>query len=330
MVTTTRRVTFQNGPIEIVGELHLPDEFSDQSSNAAIVIVTPGSSVKEQIGAVYGRYLAAEGFVTLAFDPAFQGESGGEPRDLESPAARIEDVRCAIDYLATLPFIDEERIGAVGICAGGGYAVSATMIDHRIKALGAVVPVNIGRAFRQAQPGAGSIIDALETIGKQRTTEARGGAPARLPWIPDTIEEAERQGVDRDTMDAVRFYRTPRGCNGNSTNRLLATSNALLLGFDAFHLAEVLLTQPVQIVVGGRLGTTFSFSDGKTLWEKARNAEDFFIVENAGHYEMYDTPKYVSQAIGRLARFFNTHLGMKDVVDGVEADAGSVHDRNAD
>lgn len=220
----------------------------------------------------------------------------------------MEDVRCAIDYLVTLPFVDEERIGALGICAGGGYATSAAMIEHRIKALGVVVPVNIGRAFRQAQPGAGSVADTLEQIGRQRTAEARGGAEQHMPWIPDTIEEAEKQGVDRDMMEAVRFYRTPRGYNANSTNRLLATSNALLLGYDAFHLAEELLTQPVQVVVAGRLGTTFSFGDGKTLQEKARNAEDFFVVEDAGHYDMYDDPGYVDQAVGRLVPFFAKHL----------------------
>lgn len=308
MATTTRRVTFRNGAIDIAGELHLPHGFSEQGAYAAIAIATPGSSVKEQIGAVYGTRLAQEGFVVLAFDPTFQGESGGQPRDLESPAARVEDVRCAIDHLVTLPFIDEDRVGALGICAGGGYATSAAMIDHRIRALGAVVPVNIGRAFRQSQPGANSIVEALEAMGRQRTAEARGGAEQRVPWLPDTIEAAETQGVDRDTMEAVRFYRTPRGYNVNSTNRLLAISNPLLLGYDAFHLAEELLTQPVQVVVAGRLGTTFSFGDGKTLQEKARNSGEFFIVEEAGHYEMYDTPGYVDQAVGRLAPFFDKYL----------------------
>lgn len=286
-----------------------------------MAVVTPGSSVKEQIGAVYGAKLAGEGFVVLTFDPAFQGESGGDPRDLESPASRIEDVRCAIDHLVTLPFVDEAGIGALGICAGGGYAVGAAMIDHRIAALGTVVPVNIGRAFRQSQPGAGSVVAALEAIGSQRTAEARGVAEQRMPWIPDTIEEAESQGVDDDTMEAVRFYRTSRGQHAGSTNRLLVRSSALLLGYDAFHLAEELLTQPLQIVVAGRLGTTFSFSDGKALQEKARQAEDIFVVHGAGHYEMYDTPSYVDQAVGRIAPFFNKHLAASS--KGVEAERSS-------
>ncbi len=308
MAITTRRVTFRNGALDIAGELHLPHGFIEQGAYAAIVVATPGSSVKEQIGAAYGSRLAQEGFVVLAFDPSFQGESSGEPRDLESPAARVEDIRCAIDHLMTLPFIAEDRVGALGICAGGGYATSAAMIDHRIRALGAVVPVNIGRAFRQSQPGANAIVEALEALGRQRTAEARGGAERREPWLPDTIEEAEMQGVDRDTMEAVRFYRTPRGYNANSTNRVLASSHPLLLGYDAFHLAEELLTQPVQVIVAGRLGTTFSFGDGKMLQERARNSEEFYIIEEAGHYEMYDMPSYVDQAVSRLALFFDKYL----------------------
>lgn len=89
------------------------------------------------------------------------------------------------------------------------------------------------------------------------------------------------------------------------------TSNAWLLGFDAFHLVEELLTQPVQVIVGGRLGLTFSYADGRTLWQKARNKEDFFVVEGAGHYELYDTSEYVDQAIGRLVLFFRKHLSKR-------------------
>ena len=112
-----KRVLFRNGNNDLVGHLKLPDGFREDATYAALVIVTPGSSVKEQIGAVYGSKRANKGFVTLAFDPSYQGESGGEPRDLEDPAARVEDVCCAIDHLFTLPYIGEERVGLLGICA---------------------------------------------------------------------------------------------------------------------------------------------------------------------------------------------------------------------
>jgi fermentation-respiration switch protein FrsA (DUF1100 family) len=310
MAEALRHVTFKNGRIDLAGDLHLPAGFSEQRSYAAIVIVTPGSSVKGQIGAVYGSRLADEGFIALAFDPSFQGESGGEPRDLEDPASRIEDVRSAIDYLVTLPFIGENRIAVLGICAGGGYAVSASLIEHRIKAIGTVVPVNIGRAFRQAHPDANAITDTLVAAGRQRTAEARGEVQRREPWLPDTPEAARAAGIeDRDTLEAIRYYRTPRGYDGNSTNRLLFRSNAALLGFDAFHLVPELLTQPLQVVVGGRLGTTFSYQDGKTLWEQARHKEAFHVIDGAGHYELYDTPEYVTEAMDRLASFYRKYLG---------------------
>ena len=309
MTIKARRVTFKNGEIEVVGNVWLPDGFDEHGSYPALVIVTPGSSVKEQIGTVYGGKMAGKGYVTLAFDPSYQGESGGTPRDLEDPAARVEDVRCAIDFLVTLPYVSHENIGVLGICAGGGYAANAALTEHRIKAVGVVVPVNMGRAFRQAQSEANAVTATLAAVAEQRTAEARGAEHRRDPWIPDSLEEAEAAGVnDPDTLDAITYYRTPRGYNCNSTNRLLFRSNALLLSFDAFHLVGELLTQPLQVIVGGRLGTTFSFSDGKTLWERARNKHDFMVVENAGHYEMYDKPENVDQAVERLGSFYGEHL----------------------
>lgn len=166
----------------------------------------------------------------------------------------------------------------------------------------------MGRAFRQGQPAAAAVAETLAEVGRQRTAEARGADMRREPWLPDTLEAAEKAGVDPDTLDAVRFYRTPRGYDAHSTNRLLFRSNAMLLGFDAFHLVPELLTQPLQVIVGGRLGTTFSYEDGKTLWERARFKEDFCVIEGAGHYELYDTPEYVAQAINKLVPFYRKHM----------------------
>lgn len=303
-----RSVSFRNGPNDIVGDLRVPENGTAKPF-AALVLATPGSSVKEQIGARYGARLAERGYVTLTFDPSHQGQSGGEPRDLEDPATRIEDIRCAVDFMMTLPFIDEERVGLLGICAGAGYAVSAAMIEHRFKALGTVVPVNIGRARRQGARTADGIRKMLEEVGRQRTVEARGGEPRRDPWIPDSAEAAQAAGItDRDLLDAVEFYRTPRGFSEHSTNRRYFTSLGPMIGFDAFHMVGELLTQPVQVIVAGRLGTTFSFADGQTLFEKSSNRRGFHVIEGAGHYDMYDKEPYVTEAVDNLDSFFGRHL----------------------
>lgn len=308
MAGERKSVTFKNGPIDIAADIRFPEGFDATKHYPALVVVTPGSSVKEQIGANYGQRMAERGYVTLVFDPSYQGRSGGEPRDLEAPAARVEDVRCAIDYLTTLPYVAEAGIGALGICAGGGYAVSAAMTEHRIKAVGTVVAVNVGRAFRQGIGKAGAVVQTLEAVGRQRTAEAGGADPKRDNWLPDSEEEAKAAGVDRDTADAVNYYRTPRGFNEHSTNRRYSTSDGPLLAFDAFHLVGELLTQPIQVIVAGRLGTTGSYEDGKLLCERARNAQDLMVVEGAGHYDMYDKPEYVIPAVNRLKAFYDKHL----------------------
>ncbi|TQS29473.1 alpha/beta hydrolase [Microbispora sp. KK1-11] len=309
-MASIQTASISRGSFELAGNLHLPEGFDTGRKHPAVIIATPGSSVKEQIGANYARALAQKGFVALAFDPAYQGQSGGEPRDLEDPAERVADLRYAVDFLTALDHVDAERIGVLGICAGGGYAVNAAMTDHRIKAVGTVVPVNIGRAFRAAVTASGSVAGLLKDVARQATAEARGGQPVRHPWIPDTVRDAESAGVtDIDVLQAVTYYRTPRGRHERSTNRRHYRSDALILGFDAFHLADELLTQPVQVIVAGEGGSTGSLEDGRQLTHLAREAEDILVIEGARHYEMYDEPEYIAQAVECLGKFFDKHLG---------------------
>lgn len=308
MPVEKRRVTFRNDDRILVGHLRLPDGFEAQHRYPSIVVVGPGSSVKEQAAAVYANKLAERGYLTLVFDPSYQGESEGSPRDRESPAVRVEDIRCAVDFLVTQPFVDEETIGLLGICAGGGYAVSAALIERRFKAIGTVVANDIGSAFRRMQHQASAVEAMLVAIGKQRTAEARGDAVKRVPWLP-SLEEVRAAGItDPSLLNAIDYYATPRGHSESRSNERLLVSDALLLGYDAFHLVGELLVQPLQVIVGGTLGTTFSYEAGKSLWERARNRRDFVVIDGADHYDMYDRPEYVDQAIGHLVALYDEQL----------------------
>ncbi|CAL9282509.1 alpha/beta hydrolase [Streptomyces sp. R02] len=302
-----QHLTIPRGPLELAADLHLPDDADSGTPLRSVVLSTPGSSVKEQIGANYASRLAARGIAALVFDPAHQGRSGGEPRDLEDPYRRGEDISYAIDLLTTIPGIDPRRIGVLGICAGGGYAVHTARTDHRIKAVGTVVPADMGTAFRGFQPD--GPVAALDALADARVEEARSGGTTRVNWLPDTLEDAAAAGLtDIDTMQAVTYYRTERGRNEHSTNRRLARSDSLLLGYDAFHLVDRLMTQPLQVILAGRIGNTGSYDAGMRLWKLAPNPVDLMVIDGAGHYEMYDEPAYVDAAVERLTAFYTNHL----------------------
>jgi fermentation-respiration switch protein FrsA (DUF1100 family) len=302
-----QHITIPRGPIDLAADLYLPDGIDGTTPMRAVVLSTPGSSVKEQIGANYASRLAARGVAALVFDPAHQGRSGGEPRDLEDPYRRGEDISYAIDALSTTPGIDPERIGVLGICAGGGYAVHTARTDHRIKAVGTVVPGNMGTSFRSFQPDGAAA--ALDTMAGARIEESRSGEPARAKWLPDTLEEAAAAGLtDIDTTQAITYYRTERGGNEHSTNRRLSRGDSLLLGYDAYHLVDQLMTQPLQVVLAGRIGNTGSYESGMRLWKLAPNPVDLLVVDGAGHYEMYDEPEYVDAAVDRLVTFYSNNL----------------------
>ena len=303
-------VTFSSSGPDVVGDLHLPRSPRPRAGHPVVVVATPGSSVRGQIGANYATRLAERGWAALTFDPSHQGQSGGYPRDLEDPARRVDDLRCAVDFLTTCEHADAARVALLGVCAGGGYAVQAAKTDHRIRALATVVGINIGRAWRQAHAAApGGIESLLREVATQRTLEARGGTLRREPWIPDTPDAARQAGItDPDVLAAVDFYRTPRGHDEHSTNRLLFTSNAALLAFDPFHLVEELLAQPVMVVVGSRRASTGSTEDGHELAARAAHAEPLVTIDGGAHYDMYDHPGRLEEATDRLSSFFARHL----------------------
>jgi fermentation-respiration switch protein FrsA (DUF1100 family) len=296
---------------DIAADLHFPPGFDESKRYPAIISAHPIGSCKEQTsGNVYGQALAKEGFVVIAFDRSFQGSSGGEPRSIEDPTLTVEDFRHVADYLVTLPYVDENRIGVLGICGGGGYAINAAMTERRIKAVGTVTGVNYGRLMREGFSGYNPI-GALEAMAKQRTAEARGQQLRVDDLLPPSPEEAKKRGLTEiDVYEATEYYRTPRGQTPNGLNRSLFSHQAAAVGWDAFHLCEVLLTQPLLVVVGDKVGAFGAYRDGcEIIGRAASKTKELVVVEGWSHYDLYDKPEPVRQALAKLVPFYKKNLG---------------------
>ncbi|NIY49256.1 alpha/beta hydrolase [Cedecea colo] len=300
-----KSIRFTNAEIDMAGNLFLPENFNEAERYPAIVVVHPSGGVKEQTSGLYAQKLAGHGFITLAYDASYQGESSGAPRQLENPYNRVEDISAAIDYLVAQNCIDEQRIGVLGICAGGGYAIHATMMDRRIKALGTVSAVNYGDMYRlgwegELQPS--SSLEPLEMAADQRTAEARGAATGYLPTTPNSREEAP----NRDFAEAYEYYRTPRAIHRNAPSKFTTRSLAQLITYDAFSHADVFLTQPLLVIAGSEAGTRWMT---EAIYQRAASQKKtIHIVNGATHIAMYDKPDYVAEATDKFAPFFSENL----------------------
>lgn len=209
---TIQRVTFSNGNITVVGNLHLPKDFDKNNKYPAILIGHPAGGVKEQTSGLYAQKLAELGYVALAFDASYQGESGGMPRYFEHPAVRVEDFRAATDYLSTHPSIDENRIGLLGICAGGGFAIKAAETEHRLKAVATISMAYLGQLRRDGLAGIrkNQIRQLLDEVATQRKKEAKGGEVRYANYVPNTAEEIPANAPVL-YREGYEYYRTKRG-----------------------------------------------------------------------------------------------------------------------
>jgi fermentation-respiration switch protein FrsA (DUF1100 family) len=297
-------VSFKNRAIDMAGDIYLPKGFDKARKHATVVVVHPGGGVKEQAAGLYAQKLAQQGFVVLAFDASHQGASGGMPRFLEDPAKRVEDVRSAVDYLTTLAYVDPERIGALGICAGGGYAIKAATSERRIKAIATVSMVDIGAATRRGWNGDLPLdkqVAPLDAVAKQRSAEAGGAAPTYVPYVPPSPDAA----TPPDLREASEYYLTPRGQHPNAQNKMLSTSLDKVHAFSAFDGVASFLTQPALFIAGSKAGSQWHSQDAYRL---AKGDKELFIVDGATHMTLYDGKEHVAQAIGRMAPFFKRSL----------------------
>jgi fermentation-respiration switch protein FrsA (DUF1100 family) len=302
--TTVQAVTFKKDNLSLAGNLYFPAGFDRNEKYPAIVAVHPGGGVKEQTAGLYAQKLAEAGYVALAFDASYQGASEGEPRFLDNPLNRVGDIYSAVDYLVTLPYVDANRIGGLGICAGSGATVKAAMTDRRIKALVTVSGVDVGAASRRGWEGKDTLdqIAVLEAIAKQRTAEANGAAPMYGHYVPEVGDTS----APRDLQEAAVYYRTPRGQHPNSTNKVLFTGTSYAILFDGFGQADKLLTQPLLLIAGSEAGSLWQSQE--LIKKAASKNKELFIVKGATHMDLYDIPKYVDQAVGKMTTFFGKNL----------------------
>lgn len=309
-----KNIRIQNAGMawHIAAHIQLPPGFDESKRYPTVVSVHPFGSCKEQTsGNVYGKALAEQGYVVIAYDASFQGESDGAPRWIEDPTQRVEDISRVIDYAVTLPYVDAERIGVLGICGGGGYAVNATLTEKRIKAVVSITGVNIGRLFREGFSGYDPL-GALNAMAAQRTREARGGELQVNELLPASPQEATAHGLtERDIFEATDYYKTARGQQPGGATRMLFSHAQKTLAWDAFAFAEVLLTQPVMVVVGEKVGAFGAYRDGMEVYGRATASAHRELVSLAdfSHYELYDKPEAVRAAMDKVLPFLAAHLG---------------------
>ncbi|MFQ2340858.1 alpha/beta hydrolase [Aeromonas dhakensis] len=303
-------LTYQNLGWQTAADLYLPPDFDEQKSYPAIVSTHPIGSCKEQTaGNVYAKGLAAAGFVVLVPDASFQGASGGEPRFIEDPAIRVSDIRFAVDYLQSLSYVDSDRIGAIGVCGGGAYTIHAGITDHRLKALVSITGVNYGRlireGFAQFKP-----LELAQGIARMRTAQAQGDATEPADLLPASVAAATAAGItDIDVLEATEYYKTARGQQPHGATRQLMSFTGAAMGWDAFLHAEVLLTQPLMVVIGDKAGGFGAYRDGWEIYGRAASTDKHIVVaEGWSHYDLYDKAEPVAIAMASVVPFFQRTL----------------------
>ena len=288
-----------------------PANFDESKTYPTMISVHPFGSCKEQTSSsVYGKALAEAGYVVIAFDASFQGQSGGTPRFIENPSQRVEDISHVIDYAVTLPYVDNERIGSIGICGGGAYVLNSALTEKRVKAVVGITPVNLGRLFREAFTEFNPV-GALEAMAAQRTAEALGGDLQVNELLPPSIEFARDNGLtERDVFEATDYYKTPRGQSEGGATRMLFSHAQKTLTWDAFAFAETLMTQPMMAVIGQKVGAFGAYRDGKEIYGKSFASKDRQLVEleDWSHYDLYDNPEPVALAMQQILPFLTKHL----------------------
>ncbi|MNM28389.1 fermentation/respiration switch protein [compost metagenome] len=309
---TGERVSFRNQyQMEVVGTLYRPQGLARDGRAPAVVVGHPMGAVKEQSSQLYAQKLAEQGFVTLAIDLSFWGESAGAPRHLVSPEIYSDDISAAVDFLSTQSFVDPERIGGLGICGSGSFVISAAKIDPRIKAIATVSMYDMGAAVRQGLNNAQSLEqrkDMIRAATEQRLVEFNGGQAAYVPGTVNKLE-ADTPEVQREFFD---FYRTSRGAYASEGERSELTTQPLFsslvkfVNFYPFNDIETISPRPM-LFISGDAAHSREFS--VDAYRRAGQPKELYWVKGAGHVDLYDRTNLIP--FDRLTSFFQHGLAGK-------------------
>ena len=298
------KVSFYSRNIKIAGLFYEPAANSPSRGGAAVVIAHPWTSIKEQSPANYARVLSQAGFVCLTYDAAYQGESEGEPRSLEDPAQRVEDIKSAVTYLTGRKDVAHDKIGVLGICASGGYAPFATQTDLRIKACATSAAVCVGtmarRGFEKDSSNMTVLKGQLKAAAKDRASDVTGEKVPDVHMLPEKMEDAE--GLPEAFRDLGSYYRTPRAHHQRAPNTCLPRSWDLMANFDAFLYNDMISPRPLLMITGTKAATKWYSDDGV---EKAKQPKELFVVDGLTHADLYD---HVDVAGPKLVEFFGEAL----------------------
>lgn len=299
-----RKVTFKNRyGITLSADLYEPK--NSKGKLAALAVSGPFGAVKEQVSGLYAQTLAERGFVTVAFDPSYTGESSGEPRHVASPDINTEDFSAAVDFLGLQTSVDRERIGIIGICGWGGMALNAAAVDKRMKAVATITMYDMSRVMSKGYDDAMTKEERtklLEQLSEQRWKDAERGTPENGPRINEL--EGGEPGFKVEYAD---YYKNPKrgfhpraiGSNGAWTATTpLSFMNAPLLT----SIAEV-SPRPILFVHGENAHSRY-FSE--TAYEAAAEPKELMIIKGANHVDLYDNPTVIPY--DKLSEFFTAHL----------------------
>ncbi|MEN9907485.1 MAG: hypothetical protein RLZZ540_626 [Bacteroidota bacterium] len=303
---TREKVTFKNRyGITLSGDLYLPKNVGTEKF-AALAISGPFGAVKQQSSGLYANQMAERGFAALAFDPSYTGESSGEPRNLASPEINTEDFSAAVDFLGLQTNVDRNKIGIIGICGFGGFALNATAVDKRVKAVATTSLYDMTRVMSKGYNDSVTLeqrTKTLERLSEQRWKDAESGKPADGSRnLPESLKGDEPQFV-KEYFD---YYRTPRGFHPNSVNSngaWLITNAISFMNMPLLTYVKEISPRPMLLIAGEKAHSRYFSED---IYKVASEPKELIIIPNAVHVDLYDKVDVIP--FDKLDSFFKANL----------------------